>query len=164
VQGLNNPLARRPELVISTFGLAEIISCMPVRLAKKNIGYWQTCQYSRSYLYSHMLVSQTLFGDFLFLLRFFFFLLLLFFSFLSLWRVHGRSQELLWPFWKWPKFWKFWRRILAPLMVTYHYVKFYVSIIIQLEVININVQNFKLQIILLTVTYSNLIYTLTVYQ
>ena len=25
-------------------------------------------------------------------------------------------------------------------MVTYHYVKFYVSIIIQLEVININVQ------------------------
>ena len=28
-------------------------------------------------------------------------------------------------------------------MVTYHYVKFYVSIIIQLEVININVQNLK---------------------
>jgi hypothetical protein len=28
-------------------------------------------------------------------------------------------------------------------MVTYHYVKIYVSIIIQLEVININVQNFK---------------------
>jgi hypothetical protein len=28
-------------------------------------------------------------------------------------------------------------------MVTYHYVKFYVSIIIQLEVININVRNFK---------------------
>jgi hypothetical protein len=28
-------------------------------------------------------------------------------------------------------------------MVTYHYVKFYVSIIIQLEVININVRNFN---------------------
>jgi hypothetical protein len=35
---------------------------------------------------------------------------------------------------------------IAPLMVTYHYVKFYVSIIIQLEVININVQNCKLPI------------------
>jgi hypothetical protein len=33
--------------------------------------------------------------------------------------------------------------LIAPLMVTYHYVKFYVSIIIQLEVININVRNFK---------------------
>ena len=31
-------------------------------------------------------------------------------------------------------------------MVTYHYVKFYVSIIIHLEVININVQNFKFPI------------------
>ena len=31
-------------------------------------------------------------------------------------------------------------------MVTYHYVKFYVSIIIHLEVININVQNFKFSI------------------
>jgi hypothetical protein len=31
-------------------------------------------------------------------------------------------------------------------MVTYHYVKYYVSIIIQLEVININVQNFKFPI------------------
>jgi hypothetical protein len=38
---------------------------------------------------------------------------------------------------------KFWKRRIAPLMVTYHYGKFYVSIIIQLEVININVQNFK---------------------
>ena len=28
-------------------------------------------------------------------------------------------------------------------MVTYHYVKFYVSIIIQLEVININVRNYQ---------------------
>ena len=37
-------------------------------------------------------------------------------------------------------------RHLAPLMVTYHYVKFYVSIIIQLEVININVRNFKFPI------------------
>jgi hypothetical protein len=43
----------------------------------------------------------------------------------------------------WPKFW---RRILAPLMVTYHYVKFYVSIIIHLEVININVLNFSFPI------------------
>jgi hypothetical protein len=33
-----------------------------------------------------------------------------------------------------------------PLMVTYHYVKFYVSIIIQLEVININIRNFKFPI------------------
>jgi hypothetical protein len=32
------------------------------------------------------------------------------------------------------------KRRIAPLMVTYHYVKYYVSIIIQLEVININVQ------------------------
>ena len=31
-------------------------------------------------------------------------------------------------------------------MGTYHYVKIYVSIIIQLEVININVQNFKFPI------------------
>jgi hypothetical protein len=31
------------------------------------------------------------------------------------------------------------KRRIAPLMVTYHYVKFYVSIIIHLEVININV-------------------------
>jgi hypothetical protein len=31
-------------------------------------------------------------------------------------------------------------------MVTYHYVKLYVSIIIHLEVININVRNFKFPI------------------
>jgi hypothetical protein len=31
-------------------------------------------------------------------------------------------------------------------MVTYHYVKFYVSIIIHLEVITINVRNFKFPI------------------
>jgi uncharacterized membrane protein len=43
------------------------------------------------------------------------------------------------PFWKWQTSWKFWKRRIAPLMVTYHYVKFYVSIIIQFEVININV-------------------------
>jgi hypothetical protein len=42
----------------------------------------------------------------------------------------------------WQPFWKFWKRRIAPLMVTYHYVKFYVSIIIHLEVININVRNF----------------------
>jgi hypothetical protein len=38
------------------------------------------------------------------------------------------------------------KRRIAPLTVTYHYVKFYVSIIIQLEAININVQNFKFPI------------------
>jgi uncharacterized membrane protein len=37
------------------------------------------------------------------------------------------------PFWKWQTSWKFWKRRIAPLMVTYHYVKFYVSIIIQLK-------------------------------
>jgi hypothetical protein len=75
----------------------------------------------------------------------------------------------LWrPFWKWRpveifqcrdiiiyphiKFWwyrtmlKFWKCRIAPLMVTYHYVKFYVSIIIYLEVININVRNFNFPI------------------
>ena len=31
-------------------------------------------------------------------------------------------------------------------MVTYHYINIYVSIIIQLEVININVRNFKFPI------------------
>ena len=41
---------------------------------------------------------------------------------------------------------KFWKRRIAPLMVTYHYVKFYVSIIIHLEVININVRNFNFPI------------------
>ena len=35
------------------------------------------------------------------------------------------------------------KRRIAPLMVTYHYVKFYVSIMIYLEVININVRNFN---------------------
>ena len=38
------------------------------------------------------------------------------------------------------------KRRIAPLMVTYHYVKFYVSIIINLEVININVRNFNFPI------------------
>jgi hypothetical protein len=40
----------------------------------------------------------------------------------------------------------FWKRRIAPLMVTYHYVKFYVSIIIHLEVVNINVRNFNFPI------------------
>jgi hypothetical protein len=40
----------------------------------------------------------------------------------------------------------YWKRRIGPLMVTYHYVKFYVSIIIQLEVININVRNFNFPI------------------
>jgi hypothetical protein len=42
--------------------------------------------------------------------------------------------------------WKFWKCRIAPLMVTYHYVKCYVSIIIHLEVIYINVRNFKFPI------------------
>ena len=46
-------------------------------------------------------------------------------------------------FWKWQTSWK---RRIAPLMVTYHYVKFYVFIIIHLEVININVRNFNFPI------------------
>jgi hypothetical protein len=41
---------------------------------------------------------------------------------------------------------KFWKRRIAPQKVTYHYVKLYVYIIFQLEVININVQNFKFPI------------------
>jgi hypothetical protein len=43
----------------------------------------------------------------------------------------------------WQTFWKILKRRIAPLMLTYHYVKFYVSIIIHLEVININVRNFN---------------------
>jgi hypothetical protein len=46
-------------------------------------------------------------------------------------------------FWKWQTSRKFWKHKIAPLMVTYHYVKLYVSIIIHLEVININVRNFN---------------------
>jgi hypothetical protein len=38
MEGVKNPLARRPGLVISTFGLAEIISCMTDGLVKKK--YW----------------------------------------------------------------------------------------------------------------------------
>jgi hypothetical protein len=50
------------------------------------------------------------------------------------------------PFWKWQTSRKLWKCRIAPLMVTYHYVKFYVSIIIHLEVININVRNFNFPI------------------
>jgi hypothetical protein len=50
------------------------------------------------------------------------------------------------PFWKWQTSRKFWKRRIAPLMVTYHYVKLYVSIIIHLEVINANVRNFNFPI------------------
>jgi hypothetical protein len=39
-----------------------------------------------------------------------------------------------------------WKRRIAPLMVIYHYVKFYISIIIHLEVININGRNFNFPI------------------
>ena len=54
---------------------------------------------------------------------------------------------LFWQlFWKWQKYRKFWKRRIAPLLVTYHYVKFYFSIIIHLEVININVRNFNFPI------------------
>jgi hypothetical protein len=54
---------------------------------------------------------------------------------------------VLWqPFWKWQTSRKFWKRRIAPLMATYHYVKCYVSIIIHLEVININVRNFNFPI------------------
>ena len=54
---------------------------------------------------------------------------------------------LFWqPFWKWQTSWKFWTCRIATLMVTYHYVKLYVSIIIHLEVININVRNFNFPI------------------
>jgi hypothetical protein len=35
--------------------LPEIINCMPDGLVKIYIGYWQTCQYLRIYLYSYML-------------------------------------------------------------------------------------------------------------
>jgi hypothetical protein len=54
---------------------------------------------------------------------------------------------VLWqPFWKWQTSWKFLKDRIAPLMVIYHYVKFYASIIIDLEVININVWNFNFPI------------------
>jgi hypothetical protein len=33
----------------------------------------------------------------------------------------------------WQPFWKFWKCRIAPLMVTYHYVKFYVSIVIHVS-------------------------------
>jgi hypothetical protein len=52
---------------------------------------------------------------------------------------------LFWqPFWKWQTSQKFWKCRIAPLMVIY--VKFYVSIIMHLEVININVRNFNFPI------------------
>ena len=50
------------------------------------------------------------------------------------------------PIWKWQTSRKFWKCRIAPLMVIYHYVKFYVSIIIHVEVININVRNFNFPI------------------
>jgi hypothetical protein len=89
-------------------------------------------------------------GDLLFLLRFLLLLLLLFLFFLffffpctmnlSMADLRNYRTEFH------QTSWKFWKRRIAPLMVTYHYVKFYVSIIIQLEVININVRNFKFPI------------------
>ena len=51
MQGLKNPLARHPGLVISTFGLAEIISCMPDGLVKKLIGSWQIFAYLLIFIY-----------------------------------------------------------------------------------------------------------------
>jgi hypothetical protein len=50
------------------------------------------------------------------------------------------------PFWKWQTSRKILKHRIAHLMVTYHHVKFYVSIIIHLEVININVRNFNFPI------------------
>jgi hypothetical protein len=50
------------------------------------------------------------------------------------------------PFWKWQTSRKFRIGRIAALIVIYHYVKFYVSIIIHLEVININVRNFNFPI------------------
>jgi hypothetical protein len=50
------------------------------------------------------------------------------------------------PFLKWQTSRKFGKHRIAPLMVTYNYVKCYVSIIIYLEVININVRNFNFPI------------------
>jgi hypothetical protein len=47
------------------------------------------------------------------------------------------------PFWKWQTSWKFWKRRIAPQMVTYQCVKIYISIINHLEVININAWNFN---------------------
>ena len=47
-------------------------------------------------------------------------------------------------FWKWQTSRKFWKRRIAPVMVTYHYVKFYVSIIIHLKVINVWNFNFPI--------------------
>jgi hypothetical protein len=75
----------------------------------------------------------------LFLLRFLLLLLLLLFFFIILFLLFLFSL-------KWQTSWKFWKRRIAPLMVTYHYVKFYVSIIIHVEVININVRNFNFPI------------------
>ena len=63
------------------------------------------------------------------------------------WIFTAHFYAVFWqPFWKWQTSWKFLQRRIAPLMVTYHYVKFYISIIIHLEVININVRNFNFPI------------------
>jgi hypothetical protein len=60
---------------------------------------------------------------------------------------HPFFYAVFWqPFWKWQTSLKIWKRTIAPLIVTYHYVKLYVSIIIHLEVININVRNFNFPI------------------
>jgi hypothetical protein len=91
-------------------------------------------------------------GDLLFLLRFLllFLLLLFLFSFLSadhelIFTAHF-LYRILAAILKMTDISKFWKHRIAPLMVTYHYVKFYVSIIIHLEVININVRNFNFPI------------------
>ena len=63
------------------------------------------------------------------------------------------------PFWKWQTSRKFWKCRIAPLMVTFHYVKFYVSIIIHLEVININVRNFNFPIGFYTCSNSHPLWT-----
>jgi hypothetical protein len=90
-------------------------------------------------------VSQTTFGDLLFLLRFVIIIVILL-SFFATWtcprQISGTTgqnfMKLCWVIDI--------HGVLAPLMVTYHYVKLYVSIIIHLEVININVRNFNFPI------------------
>jgi hypothetical protein len=57
------------------------------------------------------------------------------------------SYAVFWqPFWKWQTSLKFWKRRIAPQMVTDHCVQIYVSIINHLEVININVWTFNFPI------------------
>ena len=63
------------------------------------------------------------------------------------WIFTAHFYAVFWqPFWKWQISRKILKRRIAPLMVTHYYVKFFVSIIFHLEVININVRNFSFSI------------------